>query len=54
MKPIYFGMIALLLGWMLAGAGVLLLAGLGWALLCVSVPFIGVALVIFRGLTRAE
>lgn len=54
MKPIYFGMIALLLGWLLACAGVFLLAGLGWSLLCASVPFVGFALVIFRGLTRAE
>ncbi|SMP71907.1 hypothetical protein [Noviherbaspirillum suwonense] len=54
LPPYAFGLLALVLGWLLLGAGVFLLAGLGWALLCASVPFIGFALVIFRGLTRAE
>ena len=52
--PYAVGLLALALGWSLLSAGVYLLAGIGWALLSASVPFITLALVLFRGLTRAE
>jgi hypothetical protein len=45
--------LALLAGWCLLGAGVYLLAGLGWSLVCAAVPFIVLSLILFRGLVHA-
>jgi len=52
--PYAVGLLALVLGWLMLSAGVYELAGRGWALICASVPFVFLAVVIFRGLAHAE
>lgn len=52
--PVTVAVSTALVGTGLAVGGVFLLAGLGWALVAASIPFIGVSAVIFRGLTSAD
>lgn len=46
------GVSALSVGVVLLVAGVFVLAGIGWALIALAVPCLGLAAVIFRGLLR--
>lgn len=45
---------ALIGGWSLACAGVYMLAGPAWALICAAVPPTALGLILFRGLTNAS
>ena len=52
--PTMVAMFALLLAALLAIVGVYLLAGLGWALIASAVPLLLLAVIIFRGMQRAQ
>lgn len=54
LNPIAVAVLVLLVGTGLAVAGVYLLAGPGWALIAGALPFLVFALVIFRGVRRAQ
>ena len=52
LSPFVVTMILLVIGMGFLAVGVYLLAGLGWALLVLALPFLGSAGVLIRGLTR--
>lgn len=54
MNPILIAFLALGLGAALGIAGVYLLAGLGWALIAGAAPPLVLALIILRGVHRAQ
>ena len=53
-KPVHVLILAAAMGFGLAAAGIYILAGLGWALIALAVPFLILSLVIVRGLTREQ
>lgn len=54
LTPPLLALLALLTGCGMAVSGVYLLAGIGWALLAAAVPLLLFAMIILRGLKRAQ
>lgn len=52
LKPLTVTLLVLVIGMALLVAGVYLLAGLGWSLLVLSLPFLASAGILIRGMTR--